>query len=170
MSFINEITDRFTNSPYVQSMRSWYRALPGRDQLIVKALSIVVAAALIFVVIYAPLLKQHTRLQARIDRSLKSYNLIADNAYRFGGGASVQETGGPILSIVTQEAYTSSINLSRYEQDGLGLRIWVDKTAFDDFVAWLEVLRNQHGIRVSQINVDLKNSAGWVDVRATLSQ
>ena len=167
MSQLDQLKTQLNNQPQVQAVQQWYQALPARDQLIVRAVGLFVALALVFVVIYAPLIKEQRSLQSKLDRAVVSYNKIAENAHKFGGAGGTN--AGPVLSVVTQQARRSGITLSRYEQDGKGLRIWVDKVAFDEAIAWLEELQAKNGIVVSQINIDRKDNPGWVDLRATLS-
>jgi len=166
MNRVEQLKEQFSNHPQVQAVKNWYHTLPGRDQLIVRAVAVLVAAALVFLLIYAPLIKQQRSLSSKLDRAVASYNRIADNAHKFGGAGT---SSGPVLSVVTQQARKSGITLSRYEQDGKGLRVWVDKVAFDDAISWLENLQTGQGIRVSQINIERKDNPGWVDVRATLT-
>lgn len=167
MSQIDQLKDQLVNHPQIKAAQSWYEALPARDQLIVRGVAVFVALALVFLMVYAPLIKEQRQLESKLERAIVSYNRIADNAHKFGGAAGT--SSGPILSVVTQQARKSGISLSRYEQDGKGLRVWLEKVAFDEAIEWLENLQSSNGIRVSQINIDRKENPGWVDIRATLT-
>lgn len=170
MSRFDDMKHQMQQNPQLQAAQQWYSALPQRDQMIVKGVGLFVALALVFVILYAPLMKENSRLQQRVQKATQTYNLIAENAYKFGSVSSSSNSGGrPVLAVATQEARGQGVTLSRYEQDGNGLRIWLDKIPFDDAVAWLETLNHKHGIRVSQITVDQQSGRGWVNVRATLT-
>ena len=119
--------------------------------------------------VFAPLLRANQSLQASLDKNIAIYELIAENAGRFGNVTSAPSSSGPILSRVTQSARRSGIKLDRYEQDGRGVRIWMDRVKFDQFITWTEILGAQQGIYVSQIVIDRDVDTGWVDVRATLT-
>lgn len=168
MSRFDELSQQIMEHPQLANARSWYDALPSRDQMVVKAVSVLVMVALIFVVVYAPLMRTNQSLQTGLEKKIAVYDLIAENAGRFGSVSTVVSTDGPILSRITQSARKSGIKLDRYEQDGKGVRIWMDKIKFDRFITWIEVLGTQHSIYVNQITVDRDESTGWVDVRATL--
>lgn len=155
--------------PSVQQAKNWYVSLPKRDQLVVKLVSALLVVALVFVMFYAPLLQSKKMAQSQLERNLITYNLIASNAGRFGGVSQVNQSGS-ILSATTSLAQQQGVNLSRYEQDGANLRVWLDKVAFDEAIAWFETLEAQRGIRVSQISIDKTDRAGRVDIRATLSR
>jgi len=170
MSRIQELQDQVLQNPNVQAAVQWYQSQNARDQLIVKLVACFVALALAFVIVYAPLIRDHRSLQQQLDKSLSTYNMLAENAGKFGSVNSVSSAPkGTLLSKVTQQARLDGIALSRYEQDGNGLRIWLDRVAFDDAMGWLEKLEVSSGIRVSQINVDRAQGSGRVDIRATLS-
>ncbi len=152
----------------VQAAQHWYQALPSRDRLVVKAIAALLVLALIFVMIYAPLIRGQKAAALSLEKNLATYNLLAENAHRFGG-ATTSASDAPILATVTQQAKKAGIVLSRYEQDGKGLRVWVEKAVFDDAITWLEGMQSRHGIRVSQITIDRTDRSGLVDIRATLT-
>ncbi|WP_369854377.1 type II secretion system protein GspM [Candidatus Thalassolituus haligoni] len=168
MSSLLELRQRLTAIPQVQSATNWYGALPPRDRLVVRVLAWLLAAALVYILVLAPLIRENHMVQRDLTKKLEVYNLIAENAGKFGG-ASLDKTSGPILPLVTQAARSGNIKLDRYEQDGNGVRIWIDKIEFDVFIAWVESLQIRHSIRVSQITVDAAEMPGRVDVRATLA-
>lgn len=175
MSQLTEIRQQLTaqvqQSELWRSASQWYQSLAARDQLVVKLVGWLMVAALVFLVVYAPLLKGQKSATARLDKNIATYNLLADNAGRFGSvSSSSSGSSAPLLATVTQQAKASGIQLSRYEQDGKSLRIWVERAVFDDAISWLETLQSGSGVIVSQINIDRTERTGLVDIRATLSR
>lgn len=169
-----ELKDRtiqeLDKQPSVQQAKRWYLGLSNRDQSIVKAVAWLLVAALVFMLVYAPLLQSKKTAEAALARNVSTYNLIAKNAGKFGG-ASVSGTGqAAILTAVMQQSQKQGVALSRYEQDGQSLRIWLDRAAFDDAITLLENLQGSQGIRASQISVDQTDRVGRVDIRATLTR
>lgn len=170
MSRIEELSQQITEHPQWMAAQSWYLALPERDRLVVKAVTALLVAALVFVLVFAPLIRTNQTLQAGLDKRVAVYELIAENAGQFGGVSSsgAAASSGPLLSRVTQSARRAGVKLDRYEQDGKGVRIWLDKVKFDQFISWVETLASQHDIYISQITLDRDDAVGWADVRATL--
>lgn len=150
-----------------QAWNGWYGHLNARDQKIVKVAASLTGLAVVLMLVVAPLVQKNAALQQQYQRSLASYTLMADNAYRFGGARSSSQ-GGPILGRITQQAQKYGLSLSRYEQDGSDLRIWLDNVAFDDAIGWLEQLQ-QDNIRSSLVTID-RTEVGRVNLRATLTQ
>ena len=162
-------TTRIVQQPQVQQAWQWYANKSARDQKILQAITATIFLFLIWSVVYAPLLASRQIAQESLNKHLATYHLIASNAGQFGSVSAASDGAQTsVLAAVTQSARNQSINLSRYEQDGVNLRIWLEKVAFDDAIGWLENLQSKHAIVVSQISVDKSISVGRVDIRATL--
>ena len=170
MSQLDELKLQFSSNAQVRAASQWYNALPGRDQTIVKVLGWLVVLSLVYLVVFAPLIKDNRAARADLADQLSTYNLIAENAGKFGGASQAAgASSGPILPKVSQAARNDGIKLDRYEQDGSDVRIWMDGIEFDRFISWTESLQARDGIRVSQITLDAAELPGRVDVRATLT-
>lgn len=150
----------------VQRAKHWYEALSARDKWVVKALGWLLLAALIFILVFAPMLSSYRSAEVELKRNLATYNLIAKNAGKFGAAASGAGQDS-LLAATTQQAQQTGVSLSRYEQDGQSLRIWLDHVAFDEAIVLFEALQAR-GVRASQISVDQTDRVGRVDIRATL--
>lgn len=157
-------------NPQLQQAVQWYQSKAAYEQNILKGLAAVVLVLLVWSLFYAPLLNSRTQAQAALEKNLATYQLIASNAGQFGGVNASANQNRSVLAAVTQAARKHSVNLSRYEQDGAQLRVWLEKVAFDEAIQWLEALQKQDGIVVSQISIDQSASAGRVDIRATLGR
>ena len=159
---------KFKQSPPVISFNLWYGSQNIRDQKIIKAIAAFIIFCLIIVLFVQPFLAKQDAYQAKLDKSLATYELLASNAHKFQGQVSGQSSDGPILALVTQQAKRSNINLKRFEPDGDGLRIWLEDAVFDDAIRWLEELNQKHNIQIKQINVERSEASGLVDLRGTL--
>jgi general secretion pathway protein M len=159
---------KFKQLPPVVSFNLWYGSQNSRDQKIIKAVSAFIIFCLVIVLFVQPFLAQQAQYQAKLDKSLATYEQLASNAHKFQGQSNSKASSGPILSVVTQQAKRSNINLKRFEPDGDGLRIWLEDAVFDDAIRWLEELNQKHGIQIKQINVDRSEKSGRVDLRGSL--
>ena len=164
-----QLSEQLKATPAWQAGSQWYQALPARDRLVVKAVSALLVLALVFVIVYAPLLKARKNAEAALQKNLGVYNQLAGNAHKFGSVSSPAASGS-LLSLVTRQARASGLSLSRYEQDGQSLRVWLEDVSFDDAITMLESLQANAGVIASQINIDKADRPGVVDIRATLGQ
>lgn len=165
-----ESLKKFKQLPPVLSFNLWYGSQNIRDQKIIKAVFAFIVFCLIIMVFVQPFLAKQSLYQAKLNKSLTTYELLAENAYKFQGQAGGKSSEGPILAIVTKQAKQSNINLKRFEPDGDGLRIWLEDAVFDDAIRWLENLNSKSGIQIKQINVEKSDKPGRVDLRGTLSK
>lgn len=165
MSQWQALQQQWQQHPLTQSAIARYRALSALEQRILHGTLVFVILLLVYGLLIAPLWQKQQQAEASLQRALTTYNLIADNAYRFGGAS--QQNQAPLLSTVTQRARLLGVPLSRYEQDGRGLRIWIDRTPFDEAITLLEALQ-QSGVQMSQVTIDRTDSPGRVNIRATL--
>ncbi|MBE0484233.1 MAG: type II secretion system protein M [Bacterioplanes sp.] len=159
------LQEQWQQHPLIQSYRERYRALSTMEQRVVHIAITLLLFLLVYGLLIAPLWQKQQQADESLQRALATYNLIADNAHRFGGAST--QAQAPLLSTVTQRARLQGVPLSRYEQDGRGLRIWIDRTPFDEAITLLEGLQ-QSGIQISQVTIDRTDSPGRVNIRATL--
>lgn len=165
-----QLGHELNNQPSVQALKHWYGTLSRGDQRVVKAIGWLLLAALIFLLFYAPLLNERKQAQVELNRHLALYTLIAQNAGKFSSAHSANGAGQEsLLGTVMQLAQKQNVILTRYEQDGQNLRIWLDRAPFDEAIGYFENLAQQ-GILASQISVDKTDRAGRVDIRATLAR
>lgn len=161
---------KFKQLAPVASFNLWYSSQNIRDQKIIKAVSAFIVFCLVIVLFVQPFLAKQSLYQAKLNKSLATYEMLAENAYKFQGQARGQASNAPILATVTQQAKRANINLKRFEPDGDGLRIWLADAVFDDAIGWLENLNSKHGIQIKQINVERSPQPGRVDLRGTLTK
>lgn len=157
-------------SSLYQGGASWYSGLASRDQLLVKALSILIVIALLFVWVFQPSFVAKDKANQRFESEISFHNKLKENAFLFTSGKAVSgsTSGGSILSIVNNSAKAKSIVLKRFEPEGQnGLRVWLDRANFNSVIDWLEILESQKGISIDQISID-KVSPGLVNLRAVL--
>lgn len=172
MKTVDKLRSALESDPRIQQAKDWYQSQTPRDQLIVRGVAILLAISLAFLVLVLPLIQQNAELNTTLNAKVGFYNTMADNADRFAqsGGASAGASNTPLLALVSQQARKSGVTLTRYEQDGDSLRVWVDGVAFDDAISWMEALGRQFGVRATQVNIDRINDAGRVNIRATFSK
>lgn len=156
-------------SSIFKSANEWYSQLAARDQLIVKALSVVMLLAIVFAWIWQPVVTGKEKAEKKFNTEMSFHKKMKENAFLFASGSSTQAVGGSsILTIVNTTAKVKNIQLKRFEPDGkTGLRIWLDQVNFNAVIDWLELLETSRGIKVEQISIDKVNS-GIVNVRAVL--
>ncbi|MFT5592698.1 MAG: general secretion pathway protein M [Oceanicoccus sp.] len=168
-NFKSNIRLQVQKSSIFKSANEWYSQLAARDQLIVKALSVVMLLAIVFAWVWQPVVTGKTKAENKFNTEMSFHKKMKENAFLFSSGSIGESAGGAsILTIVNTTAKVKNIQLKRFEPDGkTGLRIWLDQVNFNAVIDWLELLETTRGIKVEQISIDKVNS-GIVNVRAVL--
>lgn len=163
-----------TSNNLYQGVNTWYQALPPRDAQVVKALSFAVLLALVYLWVWVPAEKYSSQATAKLSKEKELHAFMKANAYKVSTGSSsaaaARASGQSILALVNSTSKAKGIALNRFEPEGEnGLRIWLDKVKFDNAIDWLDLLENERGVRVSQINID-RVEPGTVNLRAVLKR
>lgn len=170
-NFKANLVNGINKQPTVVAAKTWYQALPSRDAAIVRGLAVVASLCLVYLWIWVPVENYRASAQAKLQSEMTLHRTLKENAYKVSGA---KQNGAPVgqsvLAIVNSTSRAKDIKLSRFEPEGEnGLRIWLDKVKFDDVVDWLDLLENEQGVRVTQINID-KVEPGTVNLRAVLQR
>ncbi|WP_370291918.1 type II secretion system protein GspM [Thalassolituus sp.] len=170
MNALTKLWGELQADPRVQQAIDWYQKKPPVEQSVIRALVAFVAVGLIYLIFIAPLVEEHRQLTSSLQKKTAFYELMAENGAQFAGSGSGASGNKPLLSVVSQEARKAGIALTRYEQDGAALRVWVDDASFDDAMRWIESLARRQGVVATQANIDRDAQPGRADIRITFSQ
>jgi len=160
----------------IKNIHLYYKSLTPRDRT---ALQLMIAALflfLLYVVVWRP--AYHFR-QAENENRIYYQHLVgwikaneqqARLAGRVNQGqASLLRGSQALVSAVSDKARQHHLFLKRFEPSGNNkIRVWLEKTSFNDTVLWLQDLKKSYRITVSQISVDRDPEDGLVNIRLTL--
>ncbi len=154
-------------------MREWYANLSERDRKIVLYGGIAVFV-LVLAGIIIPLNRNIGMARERIERKQGDLQFIQSVASQLAsagpasGGAATSES---LVVLIDSSARESGLgkSLSNSQPTGdKGLRIRLDRVAFDAMVAWLARLSQQHGVRVESAEIESAGEAGLVNAGLVL--
>ncbi len=162
---------------YSLKARRWYWSLPPRDRIVVNFVGFFLVFAMVYMLIWTPLrdsaeqsiLKWQNK-QSVLDwiRSNEATVRSASSANKVAGGIN-QRNGQSLLTVVNSSAQRSNLALKRFEPDGDDkLRVWLENVSFNNAINWLNMLKNDFGISVSNISIEAHGAAGVVDVKIVL--
>ncbi len=148
-----------------------------REQLIVAAGALVAALVLIYLVLWEPfaLARDHRAGGSGIG-ALAGGAYRADRRPGAGGGlpacpASASDVF-PAVGGGSGQQGRRTINkpLSRINPDGdKQVRVWIDDVSFDALLRWMyHDLQSRYGVRIDNIAVERRSTAGVVNARLTL--
>jgi general secretion pathway protein M len=154
-------------------MRAWYDNLAERERRFVLYGGIL-AAVMILAGIIVPLnrdiLQARTRIAAK-QSDLAFIQNVTPQLQAAGpataGGVAAESLVVLIDSSARESGLGKSLSSSQPTGDG-GLRVSMDKVAFDAMLAWLARLSQQHGVRVETAEIEAAGENGLVNASLVL--
>lgn len=156
----------------MDALRKWYDNLAERERRFVLIGAIVTVVAILAGIIM-PLNRNIAQARQRI--TVKQTDLAYIQSVMPQIAAAGPQAGGAtretLVVLVDTSARESglgkSISSSTPTGDG-GVRIRLDKAAFDGMVAWLARLTQQHGVRIDSAEVESTGEPGLVNAGLVL--
>ena len=156
----------------MEKLRHWYGSLAERERhfVLIGAVAVVV---LVLASVIVPLNRSISQARQRV--TLKQGDLAFIQsvvpqlaaAGPVGGGATRESLVVLVDSSARESGLGKSISSSQPTGDG-GLRIRLDRAAFDGVVAWLARLTQQHGVRIESAEIESAGEAGLVNAGLVL--
>ena len=156
-------------------MRDWFESLEAREKLFVSIGAAIVAVALLWGVVWAPLDKGHRELQQRVatwERSLAELRPLASMPRPQSGSRPAAAGGSAQSPVVIVDSTLRSHGLGqpkRSQPTPNGIRVEFENVAFDKLVVWLGDLSYQYGMEVQAGSLSAATSEAPGRINATLT-
>lgn len=159
-------------------MRDWFESLEARERLFVSIGAVIVAIALLWGLIWAPLDKGHRELQQRVstwERSLAEIRPLASMPQPQSGSRPASAAGAAQSPVVIVDSTLRSHGLGqpkRSQPTPNGIRVEFENVAFDKLVVWLGDLSYQYGMEVQagSLSAATSDSPGRINATLTLER
>lgn len=163
-------------SQAVEPLRNWYLERQQREQIAVQVLVWAVAAMLLYVALWQPVMRHNERAVERFERQLGVLEWIQDNvqavqdvAGLHGAGAESAAATGNWINIINTSAAAEGVALKGFTPEGSdAVRVTLENAEFAGVLSWLYRLQASQNIRASSIDFSPGQQPGTVTVRATL--
>jgi|TARA_Y100000589_G_scaffold233935_2_gene221346 general secretion pathway protein M len=174
------VLERFREHPLVRRWVARYDELPGRDQQALLVLAIALLLAVLYFAVWKPASDFHDQAEQARDNAAGLLAWMQANRATIQQLAGASDNTGPsvdkpadgraLMGLVTRSAAEAGLTLQRFEPSGENaIRLWLEDVPFASVAAWLEQLRNDHGVVIDQAAMDRDEQPGTVSVRLTLT-
>jgi type II secretory pathway component PulM len=156
-------------------MRDWFESLDPRERLFVSVGVAIVAVAILWGAIWAPLDRGHRELQQRVatwEQSLAELRPLASMPQPQGGSRPASAAGSAQSPVVIVDSTIRSHGLGqpkRSQPTPNGIRVEFENVAFDKLVVWLGDLSHQYGMEVQAGSLSAATSENPGRINATLT-
>jgi general secretion pathway protein M len=156
-------------------LQEWFRSLAPRERLLVSVGGIVVAITILYLGIWEPLSKAHSKREQDLAASqglaqrLEAIAVVVQKSQSSGG--AVINTGASLLSTVDQVSKAGTLGkpLTRIQPEGdHEVKVWIDGVSFEALVRWISELEGRYGISVQTADLDRDTLPGQVNARLSL--
>lgn len=157
-------------------MKDWFESLESREQLFVGLGALIVAIAMIYGFVWAPLDRNHASMSASVDDWQRSLAELAPLKGMAQAGSQTSSAGkmsqqAPII-VVDQTLRSRGLEQFRRRSQPTssnGIRVEFENVAFDDLVLWLGDLSDQYSMHVQAGSLSKGSQSGPGRINATLT-
>lgn len=173
--------ERIREYPALRRWLTRYEELSRRDRQALVWLVVALLLLILYLAVWKPAADFHRRAENARDHAAELLawmqanrpviqRLAADLGKNSSATGDKPADSRALMSLVTRSAGTAGLVLQRFEPSGdNAIRIWLEDAPFATVAAWLEQLRDDHGVVIDQAAMDRGEQPGRVSVRLTLS-
>ncbi len=144
----------------LQGMPVWWQGRAPRERIMVSVMVVAIAAFIGWYALLVPLRHWRSSAQARYDQAAEA--LLVARASHAGTVAAIP------LARIAQSARDATITITRQQRSPTGtLAVQIDTVTSPVLFAWLEQLRQRHGLTPSALEITRHD--GQLQVRCTFS-
>lgn len=156
--------------------QEWFRSLAPRERLLVGVGGIVVAITILYLGIWEPLSKAHTKRAGdlaaaqTLAQRLEVIGATVQSA-RANGSAPVMNNGASLLSTIDQASKSGALGqpLSRIQPEGENeVKVWIEAVSFEALVRWMNELESRYGVSIKSADIEKNTLPGQVNARLSL--
>lgn len=151
-------------------LEEWYGSLAPREQLIVRAGSIV-AALLVLLVIVLQLHGAVNRLEKRVATKHADVAYITGVLPELRGAPPPQGGGQSLVTVIDRTTRDAGLagNLRGADPSGIGgVHVRLEGASFDVLVPWLLRIQREYALRVQSASLEKGDAPGRVNANLTL--
>ncbi len=158
-------------------MKDWFESLEIRERWFVAVGAFVVAVALMYGMVWAPLDAKHAVLKGDVDnwqRSLAELRPLRSAISTGNQPQSNSNASAQLSPIIIVDQTLRSRGLDRYRQRSQptannGIRVEFENVAFDELVLWLGDLSDQYAMHVQAGSFNRTSQASQGRINATIT-
>jgi general secretion pathway protein M len=159
-------------------MKEWFQKLAPRERLLVSIAAILVGITLIITLGVRPIISNAAKGHERVSDKRELLFEIERVARRIGpqnsSGKGAPVVGNQSLVVIvdrTTRSHGLAPYLKRNQPDGSSsIRLRFEGAPFDAVIEWLGIIKNQHGLITTAVNIDKSGVTGLVNCNLTLSR
>lgn len=152
----------------LSSIRLWWSTISVREQrLLVSAIIFIVAAA-IYWGIAQPTIARAEKAQLKLTSEQQLLQWVtnkADTIVELRQSSGAPSSTKAINQVISESVKRYNIELIRMQPRDEMLQIWIKPVPFNQFITWVQYLKEQQGIAVEFMDISAADKQGMIDVK-----
>jgi general secretion pathway protein M len=144
---------------------AWNERSP-RERLMLTVGAALVGLVLVYYVILLPLLNFRDGARQRYEDAVATYGLVDQAAARPADGGTMDASA--LRSVLTRTAQENGIVVNRINSEGDGVDLTISGASMRQVYGWLAFLYNEHGVRVTDGQIQPASDGRNVNARLTV--
>ena len=162
------------NTEFLNPLREqWSKLAPSERRLVIIGGS-VVAATLLYMLLWSPVQKELARLRVSVPEEraqLQRMRAQAASIQPLRARSGTKPAPGTLLSVIEQSATARGLRgfITHLEADGSnGVQLTLDAVPFNSLISWLADLQDSHFLLVDSTSLDAHTAPGTVNAKLKL--
>jgi len=149
----------------MEQLKEWWEGINQREKQLVMAGAVVLGIAVLYWGIWSPLSGKLQDSQEKLIRAESSLSWTQEKAtLLLNSGSAKPAKGANLTRVLNSSARTSGITFSRIVNKTDQVEVWIASVEFQQFLKWLTLLSNEHGVSVLNVDLSKLEKSGYIKV------
>ena len=163
-----------SNQSSFSQINDWYSSREPRERVLIMIMALLAFAILVHLAIWTPLSDKYFDTQKKLKKIRSDVIWMRQAtpkllALQGNTTAAKPASNESLQTIINRTSKTAKLQnaIRRVRPTGNGrVQVWIEKAKFNDLIAWVELVKNQHGINIFTISLERDTGlSGYVNAR-----
>lgn len=146
----------------------WWSTISTREQRLLVSAIVFVVAAVMYWGVAQPLVTRAENAQTKLASEQQLLQWVtnrADTIVELRQRSGAPSSSKAINQVVSESVKRYNIELIRMQPRDEMLQIWIKPVPFNQFITWIQYLKEQQGIAVEFMDISASDKQGMIDVK-----
>nr|WP_086938389.1 type II secretion system protein M [Thaumasiovibrio occultus] len=148
-------------------MKQWWSSISEREQRLVLAMAVTLVIGIFYFGAIKPLKDKAASAEQQLQVEQNQTRWLQENVTEIvnrRGTSSAPSGNSNLNQVVNSSASSYRVEVIRMQPRDESLQVWIQPLAFNDLLAWLAFLQENHGITVEFLDLNRDKRGGVVAV------
>ncbi|TMP25296.1 type II secretion system protein M [Pseudoalteromonas rubra] len=149
-----------------QQVINYWQSLKEQEQKLLIVAGVVFCVFVLVMGIIRPLNNAVEKAEKEVDKQQALVSWVSKSVTQLKSQSSSRASAGNVnlTQLVNRTRGRYKIAISKMQPSDNSLRVNIDNVEFNQLIAWLDELTNQHGVKVANLDLGKEDAPGYVRV------